>query len=69
MGHTGLDSVVLDLEHGPNTVLSFQNLIRTTTVADALPDRQGVDMILFGPKSRTMNRRRETVQSWGDSQG
>ncbi len=37
MGHAGFDFVVLDLEHGPNTVLSLQNLIRAATVTDLLP--------------------------------
>jgi len=37
MGHTSFDFVVLDLEHGPNTVLSLQNLIRAATVTDLFP--------------------------------
>jgi len=37
MGHAGFDFAVLDLEHGPNTVLSLQNLIRAATVTDLLP--------------------------------
>jgi 4-hydroxy-2-oxoheptanedioate aldolase len=37
MGHTGFDFVVLDLEHGPNTVLSLQNLIRAAAVTDLFP--------------------------------
>ena len=28
MGHAGFDFVVLDLEHGPNSVQTLQNLIR-----------------------------------------
>ena len=37
MGHTNFDFVVLDLEHGPNTVLSLQNLIRAAAVTDLFP--------------------------------
>src|SRR3972149_2563261 len=37
MGHTGFDFVVLDLEHGPNTVLSLQNLIKAAEVAGLFP--------------------------------
>jgi 4-hydroxy-2-oxoheptanedioate aldolase len=37
MGHAGFDFVVLDLEHGPNNVLSLQNLIRAATVTDLFP--------------------------------
>ena len=37
MGHTDFDFVVLDLEHGPNTVLSLQNLIRAAAVTDLFP--------------------------------
>jgi 4-hydroxy-2-oxoheptanedioate aldolase len=37
MGHTGFDFVVLDLEHGPNTVLSLQNLIRAAMVTGLFP--------------------------------
>ena len=28
MGHAGFDFVIIDLEHGPNYILSLQNLIR-----------------------------------------
>lgn len=37
MGHAGFDFVVLDLEHGPNTVLSLQGLVRAAVVAGLLP--------------------------------
>jgi len=37
IGHAGFDFVVLDLEHGPNTVLSLQNLIRAAEVTDLVP--------------------------------
>jgi 4-hydroxy-2-oxoheptanedioate aldolase len=37
IGHSGFDFVVLDLEHGPNSVQSLQNLIRAATVTDLLP--------------------------------
>ena len=37
MGRSGFDFVVLDLEHGPNTVLSLQNLIRAAEVSGLLP--------------------------------
>ncbi|MGA2381647.1 MAG: aldolase/citrate lyase family protein [Spirochaetia bacterium] len=37
MGQTGFDFVVLDLEHGPNTVLSLQNLIRAAEVTGLFP--------------------------------
>ena len=37
MGHAGFDFVVLDLEHGPNTVQSLQNLVRGAEVSGILP--------------------------------
>lgn len=37
MGFAGFDFVVLDLEHGPNTVLSLQNLIRAAEASGILP--------------------------------
>ncbi len=37
MGHSGFDFVVLDLEHGPTSVQSLQNLIRAAQVAGVLP--------------------------------
>jgi 4-hydroxy-2-oxoheptanedioate aldolase len=37
MGLAGFDFVVLDLEHGPNNVLSLQNLIRAAEVSGLLP--------------------------------
>ena len=33
MGHAGADYVIIDLEHGPNSVQSVQNLIRGAQVA------------------------------------
>jgi 4-hydroxy-2-oxoheptanedioate aldolase len=37
LGHAEFDFVVLDLEHGPNNVLSLQNLIRAAEVTDLFP--------------------------------
>jgi 4-hydroxy-2-oxoheptanedioate aldolase len=37
LGYTGFDFVVLDLEHGPNDVLSLQNLIRAAEGSGLLP--------------------------------
>ena len=37
IGQAGFDFVVLDLEHGPNTVLSLQNLIRAAEVTNLFP--------------------------------
>jgi 4-hydroxy-2-oxoheptanedioate aldolase len=37
IGHAGFDFVVLDLEHGPNSVLSLQNLIRAAEVTGLFP--------------------------------
>lgn len=37
MGHAKLDYVILDLEHGPNSVQSLQNLIRGAQIGDVLP--------------------------------
>ena len=37
IGHAGFDFVVLDLEHGPNTVLSLPNLIRAAEVTGLFP--------------------------------
>lgn len=37
MGFAGYDFVIIDLEHGPNTVQNAQNLIRAAQVADTLP--------------------------------
>ena len=37
MGYTGFDFVILDLEHGPNSVETVENLIRAAQVADILP--------------------------------
>ena len=37
IGHAGFDFVVLDLEHGPNTVLSLPNLIRAAEMTGLFP--------------------------------
>ncbi len=37
MGHAGFDFVILDLEHGPNSVQTVQNLIRAAEVSGLLP--------------------------------
>jgi len=37
IGHAGFDFVILDLEHGPNSVQTLQNLIRAAEVSGVLP--------------------------------
>jgi len=37
MGYAGADYVILDLEHGPNSVQSVQNLIRAAQISGILP--------------------------------
>lgn len=37
MGYAGLDYVIIDLEHGPNTIQITQNLIRAAQVAEIFP--------------------------------
>lgn len=37
MGYAGCDFVILDLEHGPNSVETVQNLIRGAQIADIFP--------------------------------
>ena len=37
MGHTGFDFVIIDLEHGPNTIQTAQGLIRAAEVSGTLP--------------------------------
>ena len=37
MGYAGADYVIIDLEHGPNSVQSVQNLIRGAQVAGLMP--------------------------------
>jgi 4-hydroxy-2-oxoheptanedioate aldolase len=37
MGHAGLDFVIIDLEHGPNTVRSAQNLVRAAQLSGVFP--------------------------------
>lgn len=37
MGYAGLDFVILDLEHGPNTIKSLQNLVRAAQISGLFP--------------------------------
>lgn len=37
MGYAGADFVIIDLEHGPNTIRSAQNLIRAAQISGVLP--------------------------------
>jgi 4-hydroxy-2-oxoheptanedioate aldolase len=37
MGHGGFDFVIIDLEHGPNSVQTAQNLLRAAEVGDIMP--------------------------------
>jgi 4-hydroxy-2-oxoheptanedioate aldolase len=37
MGHGNIDFVIIDLEHGPNTIQNTQNLIRAAEVVDLIP--------------------------------
>ncbi|MCL2096597.1 MAG: aldolase/citrate lyase family protein [Oscillospiraceae bacterium] len=37
MGYAGLDYVIIDLEHGPNTVQTAQNLIRAAQISGVFP--------------------------------
>ncbi|MCL2775654.1 MAG: aldolase/citrate lyase family protein [Oscillospiraceae bacterium] len=37
MGYAGMDYVIIDLEHGPNTIQTAQNLIRAAQVAEIFP--------------------------------
>jgi 4-hydroxy-2-oxoheptanedioate aldolase len=37
MGHGGFDFVIIDLEHGPNSVQTVQNLLRAAEVSGILP--------------------------------
>lgn len=37
MGYAGVDYVIIDLEHGPNSVQSVQNLIRGAQIAGLMP--------------------------------
>jgi 4-hydroxy-2-oxoheptanedioate aldolase len=36
-GYAGFDFIILDLEHGPNNILSLQNLIRAAEISGVLP--------------------------------
>lgn len=37
MGYAGFDFIIIDLEHGPNTILQAQDLIRAAKIAGSLP--------------------------------
>jgi len=37
LGHAGFDFVIIDLEHGPNTIQAAQNLIRAAEVGGVFP--------------------------------
>ena len=37
IGYSGADYVIIDLEHGPNSVQSVQNLIRGAQIAGLMP--------------------------------
>jgi len=37
MGYAGMDYVIIDLEHGPNTIQTAQNLVRAAQVAEIFP--------------------------------
>lgn len=37
LGHAGMDYVIIDLEHGPNSVQTAQNLIRAAQVTGLMP--------------------------------
>lgn len=36
-GYAGFDFIILDMEHGPNTIENIQNLIRAAQIAELLP--------------------------------
>lgn len=36
MGHAGFDFVIIDLEHGPNTILNAQNIVRASEASSIL---------------------------------
>ena len=49
MGYAGLDYVVIDLEHGPNTVQTAQNLIRAAQISGIFPIvrvKEGCDSVM-----------------------
>ena len=49
MGYAGADYVVIDLEHGPNTVQTAQNLIRAAQVSELFPIirvKEGCDSVM-----------------------
>ncbi len=37
MGYAGFDFIIIDLEHGPNSILNAQNLIRAAEVSNTFP--------------------------------
>ncbi len=37
MGYAGFDFIIIDLEHGPNTILHAQDLIRATKITGSFP--------------------------------
>lgn len=37
MGYAGFDFIIIDLEHGPNTILNAQNLIRAAEITGTFP--------------------------------
>lgn len=37
MGFAGFDFIIIDLEHGPNSILNAQNLVRAAQIAGAFP--------------------------------
>ncbi|MDR1613073.1 MAG: aldolase, partial [Planctomycetota bacterium] len=37
IGHAGFDFVILDLEHGPNSVETIQNLVRAAQISHLIP--------------------------------
>ncbi|MCL1793301.1 MAG: aldolase/citrate lyase family protein [Oscillospiraceae bacterium] len=49
MGYAGLDYVIIDLEHGPNTIQTAQNLIRAAEVSGIFPIvrvKEGGDFVI-----------------------
>lgn len=37
MGYAGFDFIIIDLEHGPNTILNAQNLVRAAEITGTFP--------------------------------
>ena len=49
MGYAGLDFVIIDLEHGPNSIRSAQNLVRAAQLSGAFPIirvKEGADHVM-----------------------